>query len=125
MSVCAALVGPIEWWWDTPEEPNRFMSSEAVRYRAHRDDLWPFLVEHNILCYRPWEAFKGPWDKRFQVHNDVMVRLSDVLVNMNPGVPAWGTAGEVVLGRALLKPIFSCPPGSDFNKLLAQIKETV
>jgi hypothetical protein len=125
MSVCAGLFGPIEHWWDTPADPNRFLRWDAVKYRKHRIDLQNFLVEHGILVYSPHNAFKGPWDERMQEINDWVVRHVDVLINMQPpGIPIRGTAVEIALGRALLKPIFNCPPGHDFNKLLAQIKET-
>lgn len=119
MSTIVALIGPIEYWWDTPEEPLRFTSPAAVRYRRWREDLNDFLVLMGFLVFRPHEAFKGPWDERAQVFNDEMVKIADVVICMRPeGIPGKGTDHELELAERLGKPILDAPPGSDIKVLL-------
>lgn len=126
-SIIIMAAGPIEWWWDTPEEPNRWSKPDAVAYRAWRDVVDEFFkdFEKGTLLYKPWLAFGGRWDERAQPLNDAMVRISDVVINMNPGVPALGTDHEVELARKLRKPVFACPPGTNLDHLLRSIREAV
>lgn len=123
MSIIVALVGPIEWWWNTPEDPARFHSLEAIAYRAYRDRLGKVLVDHGYLVFRPHEAFKGEWDERAQVFNDHMIEIADVVVNMRPmGIPGKGTDHELQLAKNLGKPVLAAPPGTNFNELDQDIK---
>lgn len=116
MSVIAALIGPIEWWWDTPEEPNRFSSERAVKYRAWRQHVNDTLVAAGWLVYRPHEGFKGAWDKRAQVFNDEMIKISDVVICLRPpGIPGNGTDRELTLAARLGKPVAHLPPGTRFR----------
>jgi hypothetical protein len=126
-SIIIMLAGPIEFWWDNEEEPDRFNSPEAVAYRAWRDKVVAFFAPQQMgtLVYLPWGGFKGQWDERAQVFNDHAVRVADVVLNLNPGVPAIGTDHEIELARSLRKPVFACPPGTDLDKLLLQIREAV
>lgn len=124
MSTIVALVGPIEYWWNTPDDPARFHSPEAVRYRDWRERLSRFLVDSGRLVFRPHEAFKGPWDERAQVFNDHMVEISDVIVNMRPpGIPGRGTDHELELAESLGKPIIWAPPGCSMTELDFKIRK--
>ena len=94
-----SLVGPIEYWWDTPDEPDRFNSPAAVAYRAYRDELSEWLTTQGYLVYRPHEAFKGGWDERAQAINDFAITQSDLVIEMTPkNVPTGkGTLRELDL----------------------------
>lgn len=123
MSTIVALIGPIEYWWDTPEEPLRFTSPAAHRYRNHRNNLGAALVEAGCLVYRPHEAFKGAWDERAQVLNDVMVQIADVIVCMRPaGIPGKGTDHELELAEKSGKPIVMAPPGRLYQEIIEEIR---
>jgi hypothetical protein len=116
MSVIVSLIGPIEHWWDTPKDPDRFMSATARGYRNWREHVGHMLVKAGCLVYRPHEGFKGPWDERAQVFNDEMIRISDVVVCLRPpGVPGSGTDKELALAAQLGKPVVHLPPGSPFS----------
>lgn len=108
------LAGPIEWWWDTPEEPDRFNSSEAVKYRRHRDAVRDFFVKHHFLVYCPHTAFKGDWNEKMQPVNDYVLGLSDIFVNMTPThipeIVANGTKHEDELAHKLDKVVLYIPP---------------
>jgi len=122
MSTIVALIGPIEYWWDTPEDPNRFLSQQAVEYRAWREILNDFLVREGFLVYRPHEAFKGPWDERAQMLNDVMVQMADVIICMRPeGVPGKGTDHELEVAARHSKTVVDAPPGVDLHYVLESI----
>jgi hypothetical protein len=111
MSTIVALIGPIEYWWDTPEEPLRFTSPEAVRYRQWRRELSDFLVREGFLVYRPHEAFKGSWDERAQRFNDAIIEVCDLVMCMRPeGIPGKGTDHELDLAAKLGKPVIFTPP---------------
>jgi hypothetical protein len=123
MSTIVALVGPIEWWWNTPADPSRFDSQQAVEYRAWRTIVRDALVAAGFLVYSPHDAFKGAWDERAQKHNDTIIELCDVVVNMRPkGVPGKGTDHELILAHVLGKPVFRAPPGTDLENLAHEIK---
>lgn len=119
------LAGPIEYWWDTPEDPDRFESAEAIEFRAHRETVSEFLVHNGYLCYRPWNAFKGPWNEDAQSINDWVVDIAHVIVNLNPGVPASGTDREVGRARRQGKPVVECPPGTDLHEFLHLLNTVV
>lgn len=122
MSIIVALIGPIEYWWDTPEDPNRFLSPEAVEYREWREKLNDFLVREGYLVYRPYEAFKGAWDERAQVFNDAIVQVADVIVCMRPdGIPGKGTDHELDLAAKLGKPVIWAKPGYNLNGIKTDI----
>jgi hypothetical protein len=91
------LAGPIEYWW----QEDRFDTPLAVSYRWWRDELSRAFVKADFLVYRPWEAFKGPWNERMQILNDVAVEKSDVLLNLTPSaVPTGlGTQHEIDFAR--------------------------
>jgi len=115
MSIIAALIGPIEYWWDTPEEPDRFNSPAAEEYRFWRQAVNDLLVADGWLVYRPHEGFKGAWDERAQVFNDEMIKICDVVICMRPpGIPGRGTDHELELAGRLGKPIIQLPPGTQF-----------
>jgi hypothetical protein len=126
-SIIIMGAGPIEYWWDTPEDPDRFNSPEAIAYRAWREVVADYFKDFKkgTLLYKPWTAFGGQWDERAQPLNDAMVRIADVVINMNPGVPAEGTDHEIALAKSLGKPVFACPPGTGLPHLLRQIREAV
>ena len=118
MSVIVALVGPIEWWWNTEDDPARFHSPAAVHYRDWRERLSRYLVDQGFLVFRPHEAFKGTWDERAQIFNDHMVEIADVIVNMRPsGIPGKGTDHELELAEKLGKPMVEAPPGTDMQTI--------
>lgn len=113
MSTIVALIGPIEWWWDTPERPNKFNEWPAVHYRRWRGFVDAKLQAAGCLVYRPHEGFKGTWDPRAQVFNDAMIEIADVVVCLRPpGVPGKGTDHELELAAKLGKPVVYCPPDS-------------
>lgn len=107
-----SLIGPVEYWWDTDEDPERFNSPEAHRYRQHREEVSDFFEVHDYLVYRHWTTFRGPWDPVMQGINDYAIKRSHFVVDMTPeGVPIGrGTAGELALARARILPIFWLPP---------------
>src|SRR6478735_7953353 len=107
-----ALIGPVEYWWDTPEEPERFVSPRAQRYRQHREEVSDFFEVHDYLVYRHWTTFRGPWDPVMQGINDWAIKRCHFVVDMTPfDVPIGrGTAGEHALARSLILPIFHLPP---------------
>lgn len=122
MSTIVALVGPIEWWWNTPEDPARFHSMPAVHYRDWRERLSRYLVDQGYLVFRPHEAFKGTWDERAQIFNDEIIKIADVVINMRPpGVPGKGTDHELALARDLGKTIVNAPPGTEMQRIRFQI----
>lgn len=126
MSIIAALVGPIEYWWDTPEDPHRFDSQQAVEYRAWRVELRDFLAKHGLLVYSPHLAFFGPWDERAQAHNDSVITICDIVFNMRPyGIPGKGTDHELELAEHLSKVIVNTPPGYDLDGLGLWIKNVL
>lgn len=108
------LAGPIEWWWDTPEEPHRFYSSDAIQYRRHRDAVRDFFVDRHFLVYCPHTAFKGDWNEKMQPVNDFVLSKSDIFVNMKPldipGLVCNGTDHEEDLAWKLGKIIIPIPP---------------
>lgn len=116
MSTIAALIGPIEWWWDTPEEPNRFESDRARAYRSWRGLVNDRLVEAGWLVYRPHEAFKGTWDNRAQKANDAQIEVADIVICLRPpGIPGKGTDAELHLAAKLGKPVVFLPPGATWT----------
>lgn len=124
MSTIIALVGPIEYWWNTEEAPDRFNSPQALNYRIHRQMLGDYLVDHGYLVYRPHEAFKGPWDERAQVFNDAMIQIADIVVNMRPeGIPGKGTDHELAMAEKAGLPIIEASPGRYLDFVLDDIKE--
>lgn len=126
MSIIVALVGPVEYWWNTEDDPHRFDSQQAVEYRAWRTILRDSLVAAGFLVYSPHDAFKGNWDERAQVHNDSIIRVVDVVVNMRPdGIPGAGTDHELDLANSLNKPIIEAPPGSNLKKVATQIAAAI
>jgi hypothetical protein len=123
LSTIVALIGPIEYWWNTDDDPQRFNSLTAVNYREHRDDLGKYLVAMGCLVYRPHEAFKGEWDDRAQVLNDVMVQIADVVVCMRPyGIPGKGTDHELELAEKSGKPIVYASPGRIFSAVMDDVR---
>lgn len=118
------LVGSIEYWWNTPDEPNRFNSPAAVEYRQWRNDLSQLLVDNGYLVYRAHEAFKGGWDERAQIINDVAVVNADVILNMTPiGVPTGkGTRRELDLAQDYQVDIMAAPPGTDLEWLIKNLQ---
>jgi hypothetical protein len=126
MSIIVMLVGPIEYWWDTPDDPDRFNSQPAVEYRHWRQILRDALVAEGFLVYSPHDAFKGTWDERAQAHNDAILQLCDVVVNMRPaGVSGKGTDHELELAGILNKPVIYAPPWSDLNKVASDITVSI
>lgn len=118
MSIIIALIGPIEYWWDVPEEPDRFNSVPAAEYRQYRNDLNDFLVSKGYLVFRPHEAFKGEWDERAQAFNDAMVQIADIVVCMRPlGIPGKGTDHEINLALLAGKVVVNAPPDTEFDIL--------
>jgi len=91
------LAGPIEYWW----QEDRFYTPFAEAYRWWRDEVSKAFVEAGYLVYRPWEAFKGDWNERMQILNDVAVENSDVLINLTPIImpTGLGTEHEIYFAR--------------------------
>jgi hypothetical protein len=124
MSIIVSLVGPIQYWWNTPDDPHKFDSFEAQEYRRWRQTLSDALVDQGHLVFRPHEAFKGTWDQRAQVFNDAMVQISDVVVVMGAyGIPSSGTDHEIRLAVSLGKHVISAPPGTDLEYILNAVNE--
>jgi hypothetical protein len=122
MSTIVALIGPIEWWWNTPEDPGRFNSQQAQDFRAYRTGVKKYLGSHGFLCYAPWDAFFGDWDPRAQAHNDFIIGICDVVCNLRPvGIPGSGTDDELELAADLGKPVVDAPPGSNLIEIAARI----
>lgn len=112
-SLSVMLCGPIEYWWSTPEDPNRFLSADARDYREHRDAVRDWFVKNHYLVYSPHSAFKGPWNEKMQPVNDYVLGLCDIVVNLTPGYLEMGsgTAHEVELALNLGKPVLWIPSG--------------
>src|SRR5690242_20069617 len=90
-SEIVTVIGPIEKWWDTEEEPYKFNSNEARRYREWRKAVCEALARR-YLVYRPHEAFKGNWNEKAQKVNDAALEVSDFIVNLKEdGEEALGT----------------------------------
>ena len=114
-SLSVFLAGPIEYWWDTPEDPHRFHSHAARVYRQHRDELRDHLVSEGYLVYSPHTAFKGDWNEKMQPVNDYVLGLCDIVVDMSPpGIPGKGTEHELALAKSLGKEIWTIPPNESF-----------
>jgi hypothetical protein len=115
------LAGPIEWWWSTPEDPNRFDSEDAVAYRHHRVRVRDIFVEHGFLVYSPHAAFKGDWNEKMQPVNDYVLSLSDIVIDMTPRhikhLVANGTDHEVSLALRLRKAYFPIPPSTSDGEI--------
>lgn len=90
------IAGPIEYWW----QDDNFDSNLAKAYRWWRDELSKEFVEAGFLVYRPWEAFKGPWNERMQVLNDVAVQRADFVLNITPYAVHLGLGTEHEIGHA-------------------------
>lgn len=130
-SKIVAVIGPIEKWWDTDEEPNKFNSTEARRYFAWRDAVCVALARR-FLVYRPHEAFKGPWNEAAQRVNDTALHVADYIVNLKvDGEEALGTDHEHELASSFGKPVFFAGrPNvnanvSEFNRLAEMFAATL
>lgn len=112
-SIGVFLAGSIEYWWDRPDDPNRFMSPAAVEYREWREILSKWFTDNGFLVYRPHEAFKGPWDEKMQQVNDLAITLCHIFVEMTPvGISLGkGTSRELSLASDLNRSIIWMPPG--------------
>lgn len=122
-SKVAFLCGPIEYWWNTQDDPHRFNSFPAAMYRIHRDKVRDTLVRHNFLVYSPHGAFKGPWNERMQGLNDYALERSDVVINMSPPhIPGKGTAHETAYAIELGIPVVMWAPKDDFDACLTEVK---
>ena len=111
MGLIIMLVGPIDYWWN-----ENWHSEKHETYMAWRNELNQKLVEAGHLVYRPHEAFKGAWNEFAQIVNNAAIAAADVLIDMNPGVPAYGTEAELVIARNMQKRILQAPPG-DYSKI--------
>ena len=91
------IAGPIEYWW----ADDNFDSNLGKAFRWYREEFSKALVEHGHLTYRAWSAFKGDWNERMQVLNDVAVENADILINITPSaVPTGlGTQHEIDYAR--------------------------
>jgi len=122
-SKAVMLAGPIEWWWDTEEEPNRFNSPDAVAYRAHRDLVRDIFVAHHYLVYSPHSAFKGDWNEKMQPVNDYVLSLSDIVIDLTPRhiahLVADGTKHEIALALRLGKFVMPIPPSTSKEEIEA------
>jgi hypothetical protein len=108
-SIVVAVIGPIEKWWNTEEEPNKFNSSEARRYFHWRDCVCTALAEH-FLVYRPHEAFKGPWNEKAQRVNDTALHVADFIVSLKEDDDvALGTDHERELAESFGRPVVNAP----------------
>lgn len=110
MNKIIMLVGPIDYWWN-----ENWNSPKHEAYMAWRNELNKALVEAGHLVYRPHEAFKGAWNELAQIVNNAAIASADVLIDMNPGVPAYGTEAELTLARNMRKDIRLAPPGDYSN----------
>lgn len=108
------LVGPIDYFWN-----ENWMTDQHVQYMIWRSEISRKLVEAGHLVYRPHEAFKGAWSDKMQEVNRVALAYSDVVINLNPGVPAYGTAEELVFVEHINKrgynliQVFNAPHHTD------------
>lgn len=107
------LVGPIKYWWGEDVDP-----ADRQHYTDWRDALNDGLVADGYLVYRPHEAFKGTWTERAQSINDLVLQISDVILDMTPpGIPSLGTDAEKHYakshGNALILP---APPTRNFEE---------
>jgi hypothetical protein len=128
-SKIVAVIGPIECWWDTEEEPDRFNSLEARSYRDWRRAVCDALAKH-FLVYRPHEAFKGNWNEEAQLVNDAGIDIAHYVVNLKPeNVVALGTDHEEERARKQGKHIFYAPPpnnvGSNYAALANEFARTL
>lgn len=119
------LVGPIDYWWNE----NWGTFNHRV-YQSWRDLVSRQLVEAGHLVYRPHEAFKGAWDERAQDVNRAALQRSDVVINLNPGVPAYGTAEELEFVHGLNAhgykiQVLNAPPGdtSQIRHLITPLED--
>lgn len=116
------LAGPIECWWDTEEEPNKFESLPARGYRMYRQIVEDTLKQRGYLVYKPHTAFTGDWNERAQAVNDMAIEIADVLINMTPpGVKALGTNHEVHHAETLGVRVIDGPPPVEFPFLLTSM----
>jgi len=105
------VVGPIDFWWHENWE-----SPKHLAYMDWRNHISKALVEAGHLVYHPHNAFKGAWDERAQIVNDVAIVHSDLLINLRPeGVPAYGTEAEVKMAEEYGIPVLAAPPGNYLN----------
>jgi nucleoside 2-deoxyribosyltransferase len=114
------LAGPIEYWWGTEEEPDRFNSPAAVAYREHRDRVRDWFVDNHFLVYSPHNAFKGDWNEKMQPVNDYVLGLCDIVVDLTPDSflrRTFGTAHEVDLAYELNKAVFCIPTQKALDQL--------
>lgn len=124
------LCGPIAYWWDT-DTYQHWDLPEHWHYVAWREALNDALVEAGYLVYRPHEAFKGTWNNRMQEMNNIVLSLSDFIINMQPnGTWSAGTDEEMIEAKLLGKPVFKAPPPADkkswpwaIKLLLEQLQE--
>lgn len=101
------LCGPIAHWWD-----DNWETPEHLHYNDWRDRVSARLVKEGYLVYHPHNAFKGAWNNRMQKINSQVIELSDVVINLNPGVPSDGTDEEMVQCSTINKPVIYAPPPS-------------
>lgn len=122
-SKIVAVIGPIEAWWNTEEEPNRFDSYESRKYRMWREYVCDALAEY-FLVYRSHEAFKGNWNEKAQRVNDTAISVCDFVVNLKPDdVIALGTDHEEEFAQYKGKRVLYAPPTVDGASMHIAAKE--
>lgn len=112
--------GPIKHWWSIPQD-QWDTHPAASKYFEWRAAVETALVKAGFLCYMPYKAIRGAWHESAQKINDMAIREFDVFLDLTPpGVPAEGTAAEIVVAANSGSLLVKAPPGDmdDLNKLI-------
>lgn len=100
------LAGPIKHWWD-----ENWLTAEHERYVEWRNRVTDTLVAGGYLVYQPHAAFKGTWNEKAQVVNNIVISICDALVVLTPdGVASVGTDEEIYQAKKQSKPIIPVAP---------------
>lgn len=83
----AMPIGPVAYWWDT-DTYKHWDLPEHWHYVAWREAVNNALIEHGMLVFRHWEAFKGTWNDEFQFINNEVLDRASVVINITPDY-AW------------------------------------
>lgn len=114
------LAGPVKHWWTC------WGSTPHDEYLNHRGRIHKLLVKNGYLVYTPWIAWRGPWDKRAQLVNQLAILTCDAFLWLTPtGIPDVETQHERQLAEAAGKPAAHVLPFIYEGDLLGWLEATV